>query len=83
MSPNIQPDTHTHTNLFNGLGISETANILGYSNITITENGVKKRKCPVSARSLGEKALLNPRNQRSMTIILQADRKGAVTKTIC
>ncbi len=44
-----------------GLSISETADLLGFSHTTIsrfTENGLKKRKYPVSGSCVDEDALL-------------------------
>ncbi len=48
----------------------------------ITENGLKKRKCPVSSIYFWQKCLVDARGQRWMARLGWADRKTTVTQII-
>ncbi len=66
-----------------GLSISKTADLLGFSRKTIsrvTENGLKKRKYPVSGSCVDENALFDVRGQRRMVRLVRDDRKATVTQ---
>ncbi len=47
-----------------GLSISETADLLGFSHTTISENGPKKRTYPVSGSCVDKNALLMSEENR-------------------
>ncbi len=66
-----------------GLSISQTADLLGFHtqpSLGFTENGLKKRKYPVSGSCVDENALLTVRGQRRMDRLVRDDRKTTVTQ---
>lgn len=67
-----------------GLIISETADLLGFSHITISwayRESTEKKKIFTEWQLSGSKCLVDVRYQRGKAQLLQPDRKASVTKT--
>ncbi len=60
--------------------ISKTADLLGFSRTSFTENGQKKRKYPVIGSCVDERNLVGVRGQRRMVRLVRDDRMATVTQ---
>ena len=65
-----------------GLGISETADLLGFSRTTVSRvcrEWCEKQKTSTEQQFCGQKGLVNERGQRRRARLVKADRKVTVT----